>query len=331
MLRVYLESDKVLTFDYNGNKVSTAVKPDVIADNNDVSVFFDSGVTKYERKLNFADFDVDGVIYSNASDVVVAIADLCAGFKTGGGDGTGSQDGVTITQVNNAVSSHNTSPTAHAALFDGKVDRPTTTSSKIRVCTFQPHNITERLIYASPSEEANAFPMYNAQAQLSTNPPTEDNHAANKEYVDNSIADKLDKNQGTANEGKILGIDSSGFVVPVNAPSGGQITNKTIETTTNTITLVDKYDIISIKATGINNLTLRIEDGFLDEIGVVHIIIKNNTGNNLNVFTNNIGTQASILGGNIIIPSTKFAEMSFLTFDIDNNNISYTLIKSDIF
>jgi len=91
MLKIYLESGNVLTFEQSGTKISTAVKPDVIASKNDICIFFNSGGTRYERKVKYSDVEVDGVVYNSPQEVVVAIANLCAGFKVGGGDGAGSQ------------------------------------------------------------------------------------------------------------------------------------------------------------------------------------------------------------------------------------------------
>lgn len=54
-----------------------------------------------------------------------------------------------------------------------------------------------------------------------TGTPSNNDDAANKKYVDDVAAGKLNANQGTANAGKYLGIGSDGAVAPVAAPAGG--------------------------------------------------------------------------------------------------------------
>ena len=54
-----------------------------------------------------------------------------------------------------------------------------------------------------------------------TGTPSNSDDAANKKYVDDVAAGKLNANQGTANAGKYLGIGSDGAVTPVAAPAGG--------------------------------------------------------------------------------------------------------------
>lgn len=53
---------------------------------------------------------------------------------------------------------------------------------------------------------------------------TESGSAADAKAVSDALTTKLDKNQGTGNAGKILGVGEDGIVVPQDKPSGGTVT-----------------------------------------------------------------------------------------------------------
>jgi hypothetical protein len=122
MLKVYLENEAALVFeDSKGEKC--AVPPSVvfigdkiISVGNKVRILIQVGGIRLDEYLHYSGIEVSGVIYSSATETVAAITKLCSVFKPGGGDGTGSQTGVTITDLESAITTHNTDENAHEYL-----------------------------------------------------------------------------------------------------------------------------------------------------------------------------------------------------------------------
>ena len=113
MLQIYLQDDKALIFEENGTKLAICTRPSVLSENDDVFIFFNAGGAKYNRRRDYSNIEVGGIVYPSATETVGAIGELASVFSPPGGSGSPTPGDVTIGQVDSRITAHNTSPTAH--------------------------------------------------------------------------------------------------------------------------------------------------------------------------------------------------------------------------
>ena len=110
MIKINLENDKVLVFeDEKGNKTACISKPAIAANGDKIKIVFKVGTSVYEYRELYSDMEINGVVYAGITDTLAALYDLCAVFSAGGGDGSG----VSLTDVDDAIDTHDTDETAH--------------------------------------------------------------------------------------------------------------------------------------------------------------------------------------------------------------------------
>ena len=107
MVEIITIATGVATIKETGKPDITANKIEVMSDGNKVTIYARAGFTENTIHAPYDDISVNGSTFADPAAVVVAINAVMPSFRSGGGDGEGSQD------VAGAIATHNASTSAH--------------------------------------------------------------------------------------------------------------------------------------------------------------------------------------------------------------------------
>jgi len=116
MLKINLENNVLTIESPNREKVRVLQRPDIgaLGDERIRIITYFGGTMIEPFTAHYSEIEINGSIYPNIDATLEKLAEIIAVFKHGGGDGSG----VSLTDVNNAIGTHNTDETAHTYIQD---------------------------------------------------------------------------------------------------------------------------------------------------------------------------------------------------------------------